>query len=184
MSDSDADDHEAGDAALRAAHNVQGNRLSRQTEQQYRRYMEIFKVWVQESWAGGYDVLNAAGEFLLPMSKDLVESFLGYLATRRIPVRPARGVAVDPHIPVQSKPLCVSYITGVVSAIVWYHTSQGTRITPEVDVAVTNFKKGYKRTIAQMRRDNQYPMMEGKNFLTVVWHGDDESRPDSEPDAL
>ena len=166
MSDVDADDGEE-DAALLAAHNVQGNRLSRPTEQQYRRYIEIFKVWVHESWAGGYDVLNAAGEFLLPMSLDLVESFWGHLATRRIPIRPARGVAVDPLIPVQSKPLCVSYITGVVSAIVWYHTSQGTRVTDEVNVAVTNFKKGYKRMIAQMRRDNQYPMMEGKNFLTV-----------------
>ena len=89
------------DAALLAAHNVQGNRLSRPTEQQYRRYIEIFKVWVQESWAGGNEVLNAAGEFLLPMSLDLVESFLGHLATRRIPVHPARGVAVDPLMPVQ-----------------------------------------------------------------------------------
>ncbi len=65
------------------------------------------------------------------------------------------------------KPLCVSYITGVVSAITWLHTSKGLQVPQDLNVSMGNFKKGYKRMIAQMRRENTYPMMEGKPFLTV-----------------
>ena len=172
---SEESDHD--DDEINAAHSVQGNRLSAASASQYRRHLELFKAWVQSSWHSTGDpaeqmrqlalVLNNSGEFVLPMSVEVVESFLGHLSNRRIPVRPPRGTVVDATLPVQMKPLCVSYITGVVSAITWLHTQNGIQVPSVLNVSMCNFKKGYKRTIAQMKRENLYPMMEGKNFLTV-----------------
>ena len=159
---SEESDHD--DDEINAAHSVQGNRLSAASASQYRRHLELFKAWVQSSWHSTGEpaeqmrqlalVLNNSGEFVLPMSVEVVESFLGHLSNRRIPVRPPRGAVVDATLPVQMKPLCVSYITGVVSAITWLHTQNGIQVPSVLNVSMCNFKKGYKRTIAQMKREN------------------------------
>jgi hypothetical protein len=156
-------ERESDDDAINAAHSVQGNRLSAASASQYRRHLDLFKAWVQSSWHSTSDaaeqvrqlalVLNNSGEFVLPMSVDVVESFLGHLSHRRIPVRPPRGAVVDATLPVQMKPLCVSYITGVVSAITWLHTQKGIQVSSVLNVSMCNFKKGYKRMIAQKKRD-------------------------------
>lgn len=103
MSASEASEHD--DDEINAAHSVQGNRLSAASASQYRRHLELFKAWVQSSWHSTGDpaeqmrqlapVLNNSGEFVLPMSVEVVESFLGHLSNRRIPVRPPRGAVVD-----------------------------------------------------------------------------------------
>jgi len=166
---------EAEYAAIDAAHIVQGNRLSAASASQYRRHLDLFKSWIESNWGSDAAqrqqdlalVLSDSREFVLPMRVDVVEMFLGHLSSRRVPVRPPRGAIVDAALPAQMKPLCVSYITGVVSAITWLHTSKGIPVSQDLNVSMGNFKKGYKRMIAQMKRENTYPMMEGKNFLTV-----------------
>ena len=97
MSSSESED----DVAINAAHAVQGNRLSAATASQYSRHLDSFKSWIESSWRSDAAerqqdlalVLSDSREFVLPMRVDVVEMFLGYLSSRRVPVRPRAALA-------------------------------------------------------------------------------------------
>jgi len=155
---------------MNAAH-VQGNSVSKTTVATYRRCIKAFKAYTVEHYETSTnkpiaDVYNAAsGEFVLPMQVEFVEWYLGYLTTRRVPVKARRPAAGAPPPP--DKALCVSSFTGICSAVVWYHHSKTIPVDGTLSVKMREFIKGYKRTIADMKLHNLYPMMEGKNFLTT-----------------
>ena len=104
------------------AANVQGNSVSKTTVATYRRCIKAFKAYTVEHYETSTnkllaDVFNAAsGEFVLPMQVEFVEWYLGYLTTRRVPVKARRPAVGD--APPQEKALCVSSFTGVCSAVV------------------------------------------------------------------
>ena len=166
------------------AANVQSNSVSKKTVKTYQRCIAAFKKYTLEQYensthAALSDVFTAAtDQFVLPMSVQFVEWYLGYLTSRRVLPKSARKAkkskrleavpvpAPVPVVAVAEKPLCVSVFTGVCSAVVWYHHSRTVVVEGSLNVAMREFIKGYRRTIADLKLNNLYPMMEGKNYLT------------------
>ena len=98
------------------------------------------------------------------MSVQFVEWYLGYLTSRRVipksgrKAKKSRAVvpvpAPVPVVAVAEKPLCVSVFTGVCSAVVWYHHSRTVVVEGSLNVAMREFIKGYRRTIADLKLNN------------------------------
>jgi len=83
----------------------------------------------------------------------LVELYFGHLAAKRVPWN-----GTEKH-------LSVSSISVVASAITSLHKTKRVKVNDDVAVYMTQFVKGYRRTIAEKKQANEYPMMEGKAFL-------------------
>jgi hypothetical protein len=176
-----AADQEVSNFNANAA-NIQSNSVSKGTVKTYQRCIAAFKKYTLEQYENStHDALSnvftaAADQFVLPMSVQFVEWYLGYLASRRVipksgrKAKKSRAVvpvpAPVPVVAVAEKPLCVSVFTGLCSAVVWYHHSRTVVVEGSLNVAMREFIKGYRRTIADLKLNNLYPMMEGKNYLT------------------
>jgi len=151
-------------AAVQAsADSVLANTLSSCTVGIYTNHIKHMKEWARGNHNTD-EIFEANGELRVPMCSDLVNNYLGHLNLRRVEVKKKSAVAVGGVT--KEKQLAVSYITGVTSAISWYHTSQKQQVRGDVILIMTNFKKGYKRAIAQQKFEGMYPMLEGKNHLS------------------
>jgi len=151
-------------AAVQAsADSVLANTLSSCTVGIYTNHIKHMKEWARGNHNTD-EIFEANGELRVPMCSDLVNNYLGHLNLRRVEVKKKGAVAVGGVT--KEKQLAVSYITGVTSAISWYHTSQKQQVRGDVILIMTNFKKGYKRAIAQQKFEGTYPMLEGKNHLS------------------
>jgi hypothetical protein len=146
----------SGDAAAReAGAAVQANTLSKKTKQTYccaLKALQEFGNSIDEI-AEDREIFEATGELVVPMQMRLVELYFGHLASKRVPWN-----GTEKH-------LSVSSISLVTSAITSLHKSKRVKVNDDVVVYMTQFVKGYRRTIAEKKQANEYPMMEGKAFL-------------------
>lgn len=144
-----------GAAARVAGAEVQANTLSKKTKQIYVCALKALQEFGRsiEEIADDRDIFDSTGEFVVPMPMQLVELYFGHLAAKRVPWNGAE------------KHLSVSSISDVTSAITSLHKANRVKVNDDVDVYMKQFVKGYRRTIAEKKQANEYPMMEGKAFL-------------------
>ena len=144
-----------GAAARVAGAEVQANTLSKKTKQIYFCALKALQEFGRsiEEIADDRDIFDSTGEFVVPMPMQLVEVYFGHLAAKRVPWNGAE------------KHLSVSSISVVTSAITSLHKANRVKVNDDVDVYMKQFVKGYRRTIAEKKQANEYPMMEGKAFL-------------------
>jgi uncharacterized membrane protein YgcG len=144
-----------GAAALVAGAAVQANTLSKKTKQIYCCALKALQEFGQsiEEIADDRDIFDSTGELVVPMQMQLVELYFGHLAAKRVPWNGGE------------KHLSVSSISVVTSAITSLHKANRVKVNDDVDVYMKQFVKGYKRTIAEKKQANEYPMMEGKAFI-------------------
>ena len=144
-----------GAAARVAGAEVQANTLSKKTKQIYCCALKALQEFGRsiEEIADDRDIFDSTGEFVVPMPMQLVELYFGHLAAKRVPWNGAE------------KHLSVSSISVVTSAITSLHKANRVKVNDDVDVYMKQFVKGYRRTIAEKKQANEYPMMEGKAFL-------------------
>ena len=146
----------SGDAAAReAGAAVQANTLSKKTKQTYCCALKALKEFGNsiDEFAEDREIFEATGELVVPMQMRLVELYFGHLAAKRVPWN-----GTEKH-------LSVSSISLVTSAITSLHKTKRVKVNDDVVVYMTQFVKGYRRTIAEKKQANEYPMMEGKAFL-------------------
>ena len=145
-----------GDAARQAGAAVQANTLSKKSKECYGGNIKALKLWAQtiDEFQGDRAVFDEAGELVVPMSIRVIEMYFGNLAAQRVPWKNG------------TKHLSVSKIGGVTSAITWLHKDSRAKVSEDVAVYMTQFTKGYRRTIAEKKQLNEYPMMEGKEYLS------------------
>ena len=134
---------------------MQANTLSKKTKQIYFCALKALQEFGRsiEEIADDRDIFDSTGEFVVPMPMQLVELYFGHLAAKRVPWNGAE------------KHISVSSISVVTSAITSLHKANRVKVNDNVDVYMKQFVKGYRRTIAEKKQANEYPMMEGKAFL-------------------
>ena len=148
---------EVDDAALQAGAAVQANTLSKKSKACYGGCAKAIKVWAHsiEEYENDREVFDGSGELVLPMSIKLIERYFGHLAAQRVAWNGTH------------KHLSVSKIGGVTSTITWLHKTSRIKVNDDVAMYMSQFTKGYKRTIAEKKQLNEYPMMEGKEYLST-----------------
>jgi hypothetical protein len=148
---------DSGDAAREAGAAVQANTLSKKSKECYSGCIKALKVWAHsiEEFEGDAEIFDDSGELVLPMSVKMIEMYFGHLAAQRVPWNGTH------------RHLSVSKIGGVTSAITWQHKTSRIKVNDEVSMYMSQFTKGYKRTIAEKKQSNEYPMMEGKEYLST-----------------
>ena len=144
-----------GAAARDAGAAVQANTLSKKTKAIYCCALKALQVFGNsiEEISEDPEIFDSIGELVVPMPMRLVELYFGHLAAKRVP-----WIGGEKH-------LSVSSISVVTSAITSLHKANRVKVNDDVDVYMKQFVKGYKRTIAEKKQANEYPMMEGKAFL-------------------
>jgi hypothetical protein len=125
---------------LLAAEAVANNDRNKTTVASYKRTIANMRKYAEDSidWSGS--IFNQP-----PLPDNFIKAYLGQMSE----LKTTGGVRT------------ASTMRSYVSAIKWWYNTAGIRISEELDIWLSRFNKGHKRTIADMKQSGQMDQHEG-----------------------
>ena len=127
------------DAALEAdaaaARTVIANRHAPSTINAYKNAFNQMRVYATE-----HGLANEAGDLDIPLPPEFITSFVGHLSKQR-----DNGTLYSD-----------SYVGHYSSSLVYYYSQKKLLLPEDIRIVLSQFKRGHKRKIADMRNNGEY----------------------------
>jgi hypothetical protein len=128
---------------------IQGDRIRASSKRAYESSINMMSNFIKQKYPQYWSDCSPSGSIVIPLPADVVMEMFGHLA------RKSDGT-LKSHATVQ----------GYKSGLKNLYRERRVEFCPQLELSLSDFNSGYKRTIADLKEQGQMKLTEGKSHLT------------------